>query len=242
MRFSSCSAFYATVRSRRQGLWSPVCRYKGSCSIVEVYKAGVPSITHDIIQAVRAQGVWDGCSAETKVRRSLKRITAHKAACRSPFTQAIQFHAATWYHLIPVTSLITVYQVWSAYMCAMQELVKTHGMKCLAEEKNPALMSQLADCMSQVANQTWQNEQERWVGVLQHLQQFIMSDDPHLLEVALTLYAKLTEWLSQEDVKNAAQMYEVLLRCLQHPNRRVQLAAATASVSFINVRFHHTAA
>eukprot|EP00892_Ulva_mutabilis_P010754 jgi/Ulvmu1/8050/UM004_0287.1 len=131
-------------------------------------------------KAVRSQGVWDGCSPETK------------------------------------------------------ELVKTHGMKCLAEEKNPALMTKLADCMSQVAQQTWQNEQERWTGVLQHLQQFILSDDPHLLEVALTLYAKLTEWLSPEDVKNAAQMYEVLVRCLQHPNRKVQLAAATAAVSFIN--------
>lgn len=109
-------------------------------------------------------------------------------------------------------------------------------MECLAKEKNPALMTKLADCMSQVAQQTWQNEQERWTGLLQHLQQFIMQDDPHLLEVALTLFAKLTEWLSQDDVKNAAQMYEVLLRCLQHPNRRVQLAAATASVSFINVR------
>lgn len=121
----------------------------------------------------------------------------------------------------------------------VQELVKTHGMKCLAEEKNPALMTKLADCMSQVAQQTWPNEQERWMGLLQHLQQFILSDDPHLLEVALTLYAKLTEWLNQEDVKNAAQMYEVLLRSLQHPSRRVQLAAATASVSFINVCSDH---
>ena len=77
------------------------------------------------------------------------------------------------------------------------------------------------------------------MGVLQHLQQFILSDDPHLLEVALTLYAKLTEWLSPEDVKNAAQMYEVLLRCLQHPSRKVKLAAATAAVSFINVCSHH---
>lgn len=120
----------------------------------------------------------------------------------------------------------------------LQELVKVQGIKCLAEEKNPALMNKLADCMSQVAAQTWMNEQERWTGLLQHMQQFISADDPHHLEVALVLFCKLTEWLDQDDLlqQQTGQMYNVLLRCLQNTSRQVQLAACKASISFITVR------
>jgi hypothetical protein len=125
--------------------------------------------------------------------------------------------------------------------CEVQELVKVQGIKCLAEEKNPALMNKLADCMSQVAAQTWMNEQERWTGLLQHMQQFIAGDDPHQLEVALVLFSKLTEWLDQDDLlqQQTGQMYNVLLRCLQHSSRQVQLAACKASINFITVRLQH---
>lgn len=112
------------------------------------------------------------------------------------------------------------------------------GIKCLSGERNAALMHSLADCMSQVACQTWGNEADRWSGILQHMQQFITSEDPTQVEIGLVLFSKLTEWLDQEDLlqQNAGQMYDVLIRCMAHSSRQVQIAACKASINFVTVR------
>ena len=92
----------------------------------------------------------------------------------------------------------------------MQEMIKTKGMETLAAEENKAIMRMLADTMSQVAEQTWAVN-EKWLGILEMLNQFISSNEPRLIEVALVLFSKLTEWLSQDDVwqNMARQMYDV---------------------------------
>jgi hypothetical protein len=112
------------------------------------------------------------------------------------------------------------------------------GIKCLAGERNAALMHMLADCMSQVAAQTWGTGAGRWTGILQHMQQFIASEDPKQVEVGLVLFSKLTEWLDQEDLlqQNPGQMYDVLIRCMGHSSRQVQTAACKASINFVTVR------
>lgn len=127
----------------------------------------------------------------------------------------------------------------SLLCCHMQELVKMNGVKRLAGERNPALMHMLADCMSQVAAQTWSTAGTgRWTGILQTMQQFISSEDPSQVEVGLVLYSKLTEWLDQEDLlqQNPEQMYNILVRCMGHSSKQVQIAACKASINFIAVR------
>lgn len=112
------------------------------------------------------------------------------------------------------------------------------GIKCLAGERNAALMHMLADCMSQVACQTWGSEAGRWTGIVPHMQQFIASEDPTQVEVGLVLFIKLTEWMDQEALlqQNPGQMYDVLLRCMGHSSKQVQFSACKASISFVTVR------
>jgi hypothetical protein len=73
---------------------------------------------------------------------------------------------------------------------------------------------------------------------MQHMQEFIMSTDPHLLEAALTLFAQLTEWLDAEKYlqPQAQQMHGVLLNCLGNAEPAVAIAAVKASCNFILVR------
>ena len=108
------------------------------------------------------------------------------------------------------------------------------GIKCLAGEHNAALMHMLADCMSQVACQTWGSEAGRWTGIVPHMQQFIASEDPSQVEIGLVLFSKLTEWLDQEDLlqQNPGQMYDVLLRCMAHSSKQVQIAACKACLLY----------
>lgn len=112
------------------------------------------------------------------------------------------------------------------------------GIKCLVTERNAALMHMLADCMSQVAAQTWGTGSGRWTGILQHMQQLISSEDPNQVEVGLVLFSKLTEWIDQEDLlqQNPGQMYDVLVRCMAHSSHKVQIAACKASINFVTVR------
>jgi hypothetical protein len=120
----------------------------------------------------------------------------------------------------------------------MQELVKQQGMETLASESNKSLMRMLADTMSQVAEQTWETD-SKWMGILETMHKFITSNDAHLVEVALVLFSKLTEWLGQDPVmlNMQRQMYDVLLQFLQNaPNDDVRIAACKASTNFILVR------
>ena len=115
------------------------------------------------------------------------------------------------------------------------------GMKCLADEGNPALMHMLADCMSQVACQTWGDmtrpRDDRWSAILQNMQQLITSQNPAQIEIGLVLFSKLTEWLELEDIlqQNTGKMYEILVCCMDHNSRQVQIAACKASINFITV-------
>lgn len=120
----------------------------------------------------------------------------------------------------------------------MQEYIKQHGLECLAQEKNKALMRMLADTLSQVAAQTWP-EKDKWVGLLVAMQNFIQSGDPHLVEAALILFGKLTEWLGQDEILQNMQreMYDILMNAMQHPlNDDILIASCKAATNFILVR------
>jgi hypothetical protein len=100
-------------------------------------------------------------------------------------------------------------------------------------------MRMLADTMSQVAAQTWP-EKDKWVGLLVAMHNFIQSGDTHLIEVALILFSKLTEWLGQDDMFENMQreMYDILLKTLQQPmNDDILIAACKSATNFILVRF-----
>lgn len=115
------------------------------------------------------------------------------------------------------------------------------GIKCLAGERNAALMHMLADCMSQVACQTYATSTTgRWTEIVTHMQRFIASEDPEQVEVGLVLFSKLTEWMDQDDLlqQNPGQMYDVLLKCMSHSSRQVQIGACKASINFVTVRPH----
>lgn len=130
--------------------------------------------------------------------------------------------------------------VHDSFMIALhvQEVVKQRGMECLAAEQNKSLMRKLADTMSTVAQATWDTK-DKWMGILETMHKFITSNDPHLIEVALVLFSKLTEWLGQDSVMQnmQRQMYDILLRFLQDaPNDDIRIAACKASTSFMAVR------
>ena len=111
-------------------------------------------------------------------------------------------------------------------------------MECLAAEKNKSLMRMLADTMSTVAQETW-GTKDKWMGILESMHKFITSNDPHLIEVSLVLFSKLTEWLGQDPVMQnmQRQMYDILLRFLQDaPNDDIRIAACKATTNFIGVR------
>jgi hypothetical protein len=117
-------------------------------------------------------------------------------------------------------------------------MVKHKGLECLASEQSKVLMRMLADTMSQVAEQTW-GSKDKWIGLLETMHSFITSNDPRLIEVALVLFSKLTEWLGQDPVLQnmQRQMYDVLLKFLQEaPNDDVRIAACKAATNFILVR------
>ena len=117
-------------------------------------------------------------------------------------------------------------------------MIKTKGMECLAAEENKSLMRMLADTMSQVAEQTW-TDNDKWMGILETMHSFITSNDPRLIEVALVLFSKLTDWMNSDPVfqNMSRQMYDVLLKFLQDaPNDDIRIAACKASTNFIMVR------
>lgn len=126
---------------------------------------------------------------------------------------------------------------------SVQEMIKHKGLECLAAEQSKVLMRMLADTMSQVAEQTWGGK-DKWIGLLETMHSFITSNDPRLIEVALVLFSKLTEWLGQDPVLQnmQRQMYDVLLKfLLEAPNDDVRIAACKAATNFILVRLSDAA-
>ena len=122
----------------------------------------------------------------------------------------------------------------------MQDMVKQRSMACLAAERDRSLMRSLADTISCVAEQTWDSK-DKWVGVLEAMQKFIQSNDPHLIEAALMLFTMLLDWLADDPVMTnmQRQMYDVLLQFMNNaPNNDVRVAACKASTKFIAVRPH----
>lgn len=153
-------------------------------------------------------------------------------------------HAKAWARLTPdIHTWIGMYQGGCAASpckppCDAQELVKQKGMETLAAENSKSLMRMAADTMSQVAEATWDTD-DKWLGILESMQKFITSNDARLVEAALVLFSKLTEWLGQDPIMQnmQRQMYDVLLQFLQSaPNDDVRIAACKASTNFILVR------